>query len=387
MNWFYRFAYVLAWPFIRLFCPFRLVGLEKLPEGGAVLCANHSNAMDPILIALSLPRDVNMVIMAKDQLFRIPLLGPILRALGAFPVKRGLSDMAAIKTAMKSLMEGRRLLVFPRGPGWSVRATRMPRAAPPCWPSAPACPWCPFTAAAGTSCFTVPPSSSETPTYPRSPAARPTPGGESPGRGGDHAPGLRYERGERVEVIQAKSAGFCFGVARAVEMARALAESGRSAKMLGEVIHNRTVIDALEARGMTAIESPLEAQPGDAVLLRAHGVGRGVYDQLRARGADVVDAACPKVRRVQELVQEAEREGRQPVMIGDPRHPEVLGVGGWCRRLLVFSGPEEVDAWLSTLPNPAEIPLTVVGSDHPHPGGLGKIFGKSKKTVYKRENI
>lgn len=115
MNWFYRFAYVLAWPFIRFFCPFRLVGLEKLPEGGAVLCANHSNAMDPILIALSLPRDVNMVIMAKDQLFRIPLLGPILRALGAFPVKRGLSDMAAIKTAMKSLMEGRRLLVFPEG--------------------------------------------------------------------------------------------------------------------------------------------------------------------------------------------------------------------------------------------------------------------------------
>ena len=80
-----------------------------------MLCANHSNAMDPILIALSLPRDVNMVIMAKDQLFRIPLLGPILRALGAFPVKRGLSDMAAIKTAMKSLMEGRRLLVFPEG--------------------------------------------------------------------------------------------------------------------------------------------------------------------------------------------------------------------------------------------------------------------------------
>ncbi len=115
MNWFYRFAYVLAWPFIRLFCPFRLVGLEKLPEGGAVLCANHASAMDPILIALSLPWNVNMVIMAKEQLFRIPLLGPILRALGVFPVKRGLSDMAAIKTAMKSLNEGRRLLVFPEG--------------------------------------------------------------------------------------------------------------------------------------------------------------------------------------------------------------------------------------------------------------------------------
>ncbi len=163
-----------------------------------------------------------------------------------------------------------------------------------------------------------------------------------------------------MEVIQAKSAGFCFGVARAVEMARTLAQRGGSVRMLGEVIHNRAVIDELEAMGMTAISSPMEAQPGDAVLLRAHGVGRAVYDQLAARGATAVDAACPKVRRVQELVQEAEREGRQPVMIGDPRHPEVLGVGGWCRHLLVFPGPEEVNSWIESLPNPAEIPLTVV---------------------------
>ncbi len=115
MNRFYRFAYLLAWPFFRLLCPFRLVGLENLPEGAAVLCANHSSAVDPILIALSLPRDVNLAIMAKDQLFHIPLLGPILRALGVFPVKRGLSDMTAIKTALKCLADGKRLLVFPEG--------------------------------------------------------------------------------------------------------------------------------------------------------------------------------------------------------------------------------------------------------------------------------
>lgn len=115
MNWFYRFAYTIAWPFIRLFCPFRAVGLENLPEGGAVLCANHASAMDPIIIGLSLPKNINMVIMAKEQLFRIPLLGPVLRALGVFPVNRGGSDLAAMKTAMKSLTAGRRLLVFPEG--------------------------------------------------------------------------------------------------------------------------------------------------------------------------------------------------------------------------------------------------------------------------------
>src|SRR5699024_9009649 len=84
------------------------------------------------------------------------------------------------------------------------------------------------------------------------------------------------------------------------------------------------------------------------------------YEALEARGARVVDATCPKVARVHQIVAQADSEGRRCVMIGDPAHPEVRGVGGWCRELLVFRGPEEAARWLRETPAAAELPLTVV---------------------------
>ena len=182
-----------------------------------------------------------------------------------------------------------------------------------------------------------------------------------------------------MEVIQARSAGFCFGVARAVRMAEEL--DAPRPRMLGEVIHNRHVTGALEARGMRVLTAPEEARAGDCVLIRAHGVGREVYRILSERGASVVDATCPRVARVQRIVEEADREGRQPVMIGDPDHPEVRGVGGWCRNLLVFSGmgrkPWGQGGWRADRGLP----------DHPPPGNLGRIFENPKKRVYKSKNI
>ena len=163
-----------------------------------------------------------------------------------------------------------------------------------------------------------------------------------------------------MEVTLARSAGFCFGVARAVHMAEELAASGGPAKMLGHIIHNDHEIARLERLGLIAISSPEEAEEGDRVLLRAHGAARAVYTALEERGAVPVDATCPKVARVQRIVREAEREGRQPLMIGDPGHPEVQGVGGWCMHLQVFSGPEEVSSWLKTVENATNLPLTVV---------------------------
>jgi (E)-4-hydroxy-3-methyl-but-2-enyl pyrophosphate reductase len=163
-----------------------------------------------------------------------------------------------------------------------------------------------------------------------------------------------------MEVIAAKSAGFCFGVARAVRMAEELAASAQCPRMLGDLIHNRRETERLAALGLTVIASPEEAEAGDAVLLRAHGVGREVYEALAVRGAQVLDATCPKVRRVQRLVREAQAEGRQSVMIGDPAHSEVRGVGGWCHNLLVFSGPEEALSWAENAENAINLPITVV---------------------------
>lgn len=115
MTKFYRIIYTIAAPIIHLLFPCRTVGLEDFPEGGALLCANHASGWDPILIALNLPRDSRLTVMAKDQLFRIPLLGFFLKKLGIFPVKRGGNDLTAMKTAMKVLSGGNRLLVFPEG--------------------------------------------------------------------------------------------------------------------------------------------------------------------------------------------------------------------------------------------------------------------------------
>ena len=163
------------------------------------------------------------------------------------------------------------------------------------------------------------------------------------------------------KIVLAKSAGFCYGVARAVKLAEDLAERyPGSARMLGPVIHNRHVVEELARRGMAVLSSPEEAGPGDRVLLRAHGEAAGVGEVLRARGAELVDATCPRVALLRDVVRQAEAEGRQPVMVGQADHPEVRGIAGWCRRLVVLSGPEEARAWLASAENPRETPLTLV---------------------------
>ena len=115
MTKFYRIIYAILGPVIRLLFPCRVVGLENIPEGGVLFCANHVSGWDPIIIAIALPKDSRLTVMAKDSLFRIPVLGFLLRKLGIFPVKRGGSDLTAMKTAMKVLHDGNRLLVFPEG--------------------------------------------------------------------------------------------------------------------------------------------------------------------------------------------------------------------------------------------------------------------------------
>lgn len=115
MNRFYQVVYTVLRPLLRLLFPMRVVGLERVPEGGCLICPNHASGWDPILVALALPRDSGVVFMAKEQLFRTPLLSWLLRKLGAFPVRRGGNDLTAMKTAIKSLQDGKRLLIFPEG--------------------------------------------------------------------------------------------------------------------------------------------------------------------------------------------------------------------------------------------------------------------------------
>ena len=162
-----------------------------------------------------------------------------------------------------------------------------------------------------------------------------------------------------MDVILAKSAGFCYGVERAVELARATARASGGA-MLGSVIHNAHVVEELEALGMRTVSSPDEVQAGEAVLIRSHGERREVLEALAERGAQIVDATCPNVRRTQQLVAGAEQEGRQVVIIGEPQHPEVIAISSFCRGAKICDSPETVSELLKTGTIDKDLPLLAV---------------------------
>ena len=148
-----------------------------------------------------------------------------------------------------------------------------------------------------------------------------------------------------MSVRVAKSAGFCFGVSRAVELVEQAAQAGKQVATLGPIIHNRHVVDKFEKMGIRVINAPEEALPGETVIIRSHGVSRAVYERLENQNVEIIDATCPFVKRIHTIVSRAEEEGRLPIIIGTPTHPEVEGIAGWCSDCRVFSGPEDLKNW------------------------------------------
>ena len=132
-----------------------------------------------------------------------------------------------------------------------------------------------------------------------------------------------------MKVLLAKSAGFCYGVERAVKLARDTAAERGACWMLGDIIHNSHVVDELDRMGVRRTDDPAALQAGDTVLIRSHGELRSVLEGLEEKGVACVNATCPNVMRIQRLVAQAEAEGRRPVIIGEPHHPEVMGVASW----------------------------------------------------------
>jgi len=180
-------------------------------------------------------------------------------------------------------------------------------------------------------------------------------------------------------VILAGSAGFCYGVQRAVKLAEQAAEENENCWMLGDLIHNSYVVTELEERGIRKTESPQLLGPEDLVVIRSHGERKDVLDGLEQRGVRCINATCPNVMRIQQIVKKAEAEGRQPVMIGEPCHPEVTGVASWCSRLLVFDGPEGVRIWLEEHPECRTMLVTVVAQTT----CIREIFETSAKIIKK----
>ena len=163
-----------------------------------------------------------------------------------------------------------------------------------------------------------------------------------------------------MKLVLAKSAGFCYGVRRAVELAEETAKQGEPCVMLGSIIHNQDVMDHLASQGLRAVERPEEVPDGSAVIIRSHGESRAVHEGLEARGVRVLDATCPNVTRIHQIVAQAEERGRQPVIVGTPDHPEVRAIAGWCRHPVVLSGEKDLETWLSQGPERRALPLTFV---------------------------
>ena len=181
------------------------------------------------------------------------------------------------------------------------------------------------------------------------------------------------------EIRVAKSAGFCFGVSRSVDMAEKLLEKHGSACSLGPIIHNEDVVDELRRRGLRVVASPEEIRAGDHVMIRAHGAAPAVYEELEKRGALVTDATCPKVKMIHRIVREAAENGRFVIIIGMRAHPEVEAICGWCGEHVVLENPSECSRWMEDNPQFFDKMITIVVQTTQTSGNFTECCDELKK--------
>ena len=153
-----------------------------------------------------------------------------------------------------------------------------------------------------------------------------------------------------MEVRLAKTAGFCFGVRRAVDTVYEQVETclGEHIYTYGPIIHNEEVVKDLQSKGVQVLNTleELKSLTDGIVIIRSHGVSKEVYDILEARGVKCVDATCPFVKKIHKIVEKESAEGKYIVIIGDDKHPEVQGIKGWAgERVTVIKTEEEAEAF------------------------------------------
>ncbi|RUM90219.1 MAG: 4-hydroxy-3-methylbut-2-enyl diphosphate reductase [Thermovibrio sp.] len=146
-----------------------------------------------------------------------------------------------------------------------------------------------------------------------------------------------------MKIKVAKSAGFCWGVKRAVNMAvESIKKAEGRALCLGELIHNKKEIERLKNLGMVFIEDMNDLKEGDTVVIRSHGVSPKVLEFLKRKGAEIVDATCPFVKDVHEKAMRLEKEGYPVLILGNARHPEVIGIAGHVKNPMIINSLDEL---------------------------------------------
>jgi len=139
----------------------------------------------------------------------------------------------------------------------------------------------------------------------------------------------------------AEKAGFCFGVSRAVRIAQEGIDSGKKIATLGPIIHNSAVVESFNRQGARIIESPQDARQGETVIIRSHGIKKSEQEALEKNGIDFIDATCPFVKKIHNIVSEAYKKDYDIIIIGDKNHPEVIGINGWCENSATVIESEE----------------------------------------------
>ena len=151
-----------------------------------------------------------------------------------------------------------------------------------------------------------------------------------------------------MNVKRAKTAGFCFGVKRAVETVYEQAKNSDAAPIYtyGPIIHNEEVVKDLENQGVIVLrtEQELEQLTEGTVIIRSHGVAKYIYEKLEKKKIQIVDATCPFVKKIHRIVNRESAAGKQIVIIGNPKHPEVEGIRGWAgEQVTVVQTPEDAE--------------------------------------------
>ena len=139
-----------------------------------------------------------------------------------------------------------------------------------------------------------------------------------------------------MDLTIGKHAGFCFGVRRAVKTAFDAAQDKIDCVTLGPLIHNPQEVERLERAGIRSVASLDEVAPGQTVIIRSHGVTPEVYAQCDARGLRYIDATCPHVAHIHQLVRDYSADGDTVIIVGEADHPEVVGIAGWAKGPVVI---------------------------------------------------
>lgn len=145
-----------------------------------------------------------------------------------------------------------------------------------------------------------------------------------------------------TEIVTAKTAGYCFGVRQAVDIAEKAAEKRGTVYTLGQLIHNNDAVERLREHGVIPVNYPTEAE--GSIIIRSHGAPRSVYDRIAELGLECIDATCPYVARIHKLVDEHSRDGSDTLVVGDRKHPEVIGIMGFANgEIRAVDSGEELD--------------------------------------------